>query len=47
MLDTLFVQITDSRCQLGDLKQFIGVGAAPIMVKDISLFAVRDLEFRR
>jgi len=47
MLDTFPVQITDSHRNLGYLKQFIGIGAAPVMIEDISLFVVMDLEFRR
>jgi hypothetical protein len=42
VLDTLPVQVTDSRSNLGDLKQFIGVGAAPIVIKDISLFVHQE-----
>jgi hypothetical protein len=47
MLDSLPVQITNSHRKLGDLEQFIGVGVTSVTIKDISLFVVRDLEFRR
>ena len=44
VLDTLPVQITNPRRDLGDLNQFVGIGAAPIMVTNVSLFVIRDLE---
>jgi hypothetical protein len=47
VVNTRPVQITNSRRDLGDLNQFIGVEAAPIIVKNVSLFVVRDLEFRQ
>ena len=46
MFNTLPVQITDSLRNLGDLKQFVGIGIMPVVIKDIS-FVVRDLDFRR
>lgn len=47
MVKTLFMKVAESRSDLGDLNQFIGVGVVLVIVKNVSFSVVRGFEFRR
>ena len=47
MANIPFVHVAYSRSDLLDLIQFVGIGAAPIMVTDVSLLIERNFEGRQ